>query len=111
MSACAISLHMSPTRQRGPRWGGGPCRSRCSTPMKHPPAPDEKAKIVQLLRQIADQLKCDAVSWAEFGRRSGVSESKVLRLLGSYNSLVETAGLVPRKFSRVGPPIHSTEDF
>ncbi len=79
--------------------------------MQHPPVPDEKATIVQSLRQIADQLKCNAVSWAEFGRLSGVPESKVLRLFGSYNSLVEAAGLVPRKFSRVGPPIHSTEDL
>jgi hypothetical protein len=77
--------------------------------MKHPPAPDEKANIVQLLRRIADQLHCNAVSRAEFGRRSGVSESKVQRLFGSYNRLVEAAGLVPRKFPRAGTPTYSNE--
>jgi hypothetical protein len=54
--------------------------------MKHPPVPEEKAKLVQLLRRIADQLHCNAVSRAEFGRRSGVSDSKVQRLFGSSNS-------------------------
>jgi len=60
---------------------------------------DEREELVKTLRGIAGELGTDSVSMPEFLRRSGVSEWKIQRCFGSYNGLVEAAGLVPRRFA------------
>lgn len=79
--------------------------------MTQPMESDEREELIQLLRDISGELRTDSVSRSEFLRRSGVSERKVQRLFGSYNSLVEAAGLVPRRFPNAETPIYSDDDM
>jgi hypothetical protein len=66
--------------------------------MKQPPHPNEKAAMVKLLRGLADELGTDSVPRVEFMRRSGIGLRRIRRLFGTYNGLVEAAGLVTKKF-------------
>src|SRR5438132_4133308 len=78
--------------------------------MKKLTNPDDKAALVNVLRRIAEELGTNAVSRSEFHRRSAIARRKVEFLFGSYNGLVEAAGLVPRKFASRDAPIYSTEE-
>jgi hypothetical protein len=79
--------------------------------MTQPTEPDEKTAVVKVLRRIADELQTASVSRSQFLQRSGVIESKVKRLFGTYNGLVEAAGLVPMRFPFAGASTHSNEDM
>jgi hypothetical protein len=76
--------------------------------MKKPTKPDEKAKIIKIIRRIAKAARTASVSRWQFCQRSHVTKRKVERLFGSYGGLVEAAGLVRSKFQRV--PKHSDEE-
>ena len=67
--------------------------------------------MVKVLRRIAGELGTDSVSRPEFLRRIGLSERKVQRLFGSYNGLVEAAGLISRSFPSTEAPTYSNEDM
>lgn len=67
----------------------------------------EKEEIVAKLKEIAGDLGASSVPRHEFLRRTGLSERKVQRLFGSYNALVEAAGLEPRIFPTSDVPTYS----
>jgi hypothetical protein len=58
----------------------------------------DKEEIIAKLKEIAEELGANSVARLDFLRRSGFSERKIQRLFGSYNALVEAAGLEPRVF-------------
>jgi hypothetical protein len=76
-----------------------------------PTGEDEKCEMVQALRRIAAELRTDSVSRAEFLRHSSFPERRIQLRFGSYNGLVEAAGLVPRRFPSAEAPTYSTEDL
>jgi len=53
----------------------------------------------------------DSVSRPDFIRLSGASTRKVDLIFGSYNGLVEAAGLISRKFPSSDAPTYSDEDL
>lgn len=67
----------------------------------------EKEEIVAKLKEIAGDLGASSVPRHEFLRRTGLSERKVQNLFGSYNALVEAAGLEPRTFPTSDVPMYS----
>jgi hypothetical protein len=81
-----------------------------SVPLQ-PAVPDEKLHFIKLLRRVAKKLKSDSVSRAEFKRRSGVSDHKIKLLFGSYNGLVEAAGLVAYQFPTAEVPLYSDDEL
>src|SRR5690242_6494870 len=58
---------------------------------------EERSQMVCAVRRIATELGSSSVSTLEFTQRTGISNRKVRVLFGSYNALVEAAGLVPNK--------------
>jgi hypothetical protein len=71
---------------------------------------DEKAEMIKTLRRIAEELGTTSVSWPDFHKRSRVTRHRVVRLFGSYNELVEAAGLVRRQFPGTGARRYSKEE-
>src|SRR5438128_1761031 len=59
---------------------------------------------------MATKCPCDSVPRSEFIRHSGIGARRIRRLFGTYNRLVETAGLVPRKFCRADTRKHSSAE-
>jgi len=70
---------------------------------------DERDELVEKLRTLARKLGKSAVSRREFLSQSGESSRKILSLFGSYNELVEAAGLEPQRFLSTGDPQYSDE--
>jgi hypothetical protein len=81
-----------------------------SVPLQ-PAVPDEKLHFIELMRRVAKELKSDSVPRAEFKRRSGVSDHKIKLLFGSYNGLVEAAGLVAYEFPIGEGPLYSDDEL
>jgi hypothetical protein len=71
----------------------------------------ERDELIERLQGVAEDLGVRSVPRHEFLRRSGVSERVVLRLFGSYNALVEAAGLEPRTFPSSDAPTYSDDDL
>src|SRR5947209_3747884 len=67
----------------------------------------DKEELIRKLQEIAGALDASSVPRHEFLRRTGLSERKVQRLFGSYNALVEAAGLEPRIFPSSDAPTYS----
>lgn len=72
---------------------------------------DEKQEFIDKINSIAADLGSDNVARHEFLRRAGVSERKIQRLFGSYNGLVEAAGLQPRTFPASDTPMYSDKEI
>jgi hypothetical protein len=79
--------------------------------MTQPTDNKERDELVRVIREIATQLGTDSVARPDFLRRSGTSERRVQRLFGSYNGLVEAAGLVPNRFPTPDAPTYSDGDM
>lgn len=71
----------------------------------------EADDLIDAIRRVAAELGESSVARDEFRRRSGVSERKIESLFGSYNKLVEAAGLNPRLFPATDAPTYSEEDL
>jgi hypothetical protein len=78
--------------------------------MKQPPDPNEQAALVTFLRRLAEERGTESVPRSEFMRHSGTCARRIRRLFGTYNRLVETAGLVPRKFCTANTRKHSSAE-
>ena len=76
-----------------------------------PNQPDTKTALVKVLRRIAGELGSESMTSTEFVRRSGVTTHRIKRLFGTYNRLVEAAGLVPRSFPKPLDSNYSTADI
>jgi hypothetical protein len=72
---------------------------------------DEKGKLIERVQEIARALGAQTVPRHEFLRRTGVSERKVQRLFGSYNGLIEAAGLEPQAFPTADTPTYSNQEM
>lgn len=70
---------------------------------------EDRPKLIKAMQEIAKELKTDSVPRHEFRRRTNVSERKIQILFGSYNALVEAAGLQPRLFPTSDSPIYSDQ--
>ena len=57
-----------------------------------------KEEMIELIRTIAKEHKSNVVPRHLFLKHSHVSERKIGILFGSYNGLVEAAGLTPTPF-------------
>jgi hypothetical protein len=79
-----------------------------SLPLR-PGVPDRKAKIIARLRRLAKKLRTEYVSRTTFLKRSGVSSYQVDLLFGSYNGLLEAAGMVARPARPFEGQVYSTD--
>ncbi len=59
---------------------------------------ESRDELITILKDLADRLGSKSVARHQFLRESGVSERTIQRLFGSYNSLVQAAGLEPMRF-------------
>lgn len=67
----------------------------------------EKEKMIETMRAIAAKHHLTKVPRHLFRRESGVSERKLCKLFGSYNALVEAAGLTPTAFPTTDSPTYA----
>jgi hypothetical protein len=67
---------------------------------------DERQAAIDQIKTIASDLGSERVPRHEFLRRSGFGERKIQRLFGSYNGLIEAAGLTPQRFPVSGTPFY-----
>jgi len=74
-------------------------------------AETDRAELIKAMQEIAKELGTDSVPRNEFRRRTSVSERKIQILFGSYNALVEAAGLQPRQFPTGDSPIYSDQEL
>ena len=63
------------------------------------------------MQRVAAELEAESVPRHEFLRHTGFSERNIMRLFGSYNELVEAAGLQPNYFPSSDSPLYSDEDL
>ena len=60
----------------------------------------DRTQLINKIKRVAEEVGSESVPCHEFLRRSGVSERKIAKLFGSYNGLVEAAGLTPLSFGQ-----------
>jgi hypothetical protein len=72
-------------------------------------AGEARSKLINAMREIAKDLGSDTVPRNEFRRRTSASERKIQILFGSYNALVEAAGLRARQFPTSDSPTYSDQ--
>jgi len=70
-----------------------------------------KEEMIELIRAIAKESNADAVPRHQFIRRAGISERSIAKLFGSYNGLVEAAGLSPTRFPSSDQPVFSDDQL
>jgi hypothetical protein len=70
-----------------------------------------KEEMIELIRTIAKEQKTDVVPRHQFLKRSHISERSISKLFGSYNGLVEAAGLSPTIFPTSDRPIFSDDQL
>jgi len=68
-------------------------------------------EMIKAMREIAEKLSLSTVSRHQYLRETGLSERQILKAFGSYNALVEAAGLKPTIFPTSDAPIHSDEEL
>jgi len=66
-----------------------------------------KEKLIELIQEISRKAGTTTVPRHEFLRETGLSERQVLKLFGSYNALVQAAGLEPMTFPTSGERVYS----
>lgn len=71
----------------------------------------ERDDLIEAIQRIAEQLQSNAVPRHEFLRQTGYSERLIQRHFGTYNALVEAAGLEPRVFPATDGPIYTDEEL
>lgn len=66
-------------------------------------------EMISVMRDLSTRLGLPSVSRPNFLKETGLSERQVLREFGTYNALVEAAGLKPTHFPTSDAPIYSDE--
>lgn len=59
-----------------------------------------RTELIDEIKRVAEQIGSESVPRHEFLRRSSASEHRVTQVFGSYNGLVEAAGLTPLTFGQ-----------
>lgn len=69
-----------------------------------------KEDMIVKLQELARKYETESIARHQFLRESGFSERQIGKLFGTYNGLVQAAGLRPRIFPVPDKPTHS-DDF
>ena len=67
--------------------------------------------MIGLIQNIAKESNSDTVPRHQFIRRAHISERKIAKIFGSYNGLVEAAGLVSTIFPSLDQPFFTDEQL
>jgi hypothetical protein len=67
-------------------------------------------EMINAMREIAVKLSLSTVPRHQYIQETGLSERQIYNTFGSYNALVEAAGLKPTKFPTSGAPLYSDKE-
>jgi len=70
-----------------------------------------KDEMIAAIRALAKELGTNQIPRHQFMRHTGLSERSVAKIFGSYNGLVEAAGLDPYRFPSSDQPIYSDDQI
>jgi hypothetical protein len=70
-----------------------------------------REEMIKVMREIAERLSLSTIPRNQYIRETGLSERQILKTFGSYNALVEAAGLKPTLFPTSDTPLYSDEEL
>jgi hypothetical protein len=71
----------------------------------------DRNEMINAMREIAEKLNLSKVPRHQFLQETGLSERQILKTFGSYNALVEAAGLKPTIFPTYDTRLYSDEEL